>query len=112
MSPTWDFKKEGKDAELIGVFTGKETEVGDNESNMYHFEKENGEPVSVWGNAVLDVRLKNIKVGEEVKIIYLGKEKSEKTSRTYHNFDVFHRPAPFSKVEDGGENIASEDIPF
>jgi hypothetical protein len=98
MSPVWDFKAAGEGAEMVGVFTRMETGVGDNNSNMYHFEQENGGAISVWGNAVLDVRLKNIKVGEEVKLVYLGKEKSEKTGKSYHNFDVYHRPLPFELV--------------
>lgn len=107
-SPTWNFETE---PEFIGTYVSKEENVGPNNSNLYNFKKEDGSQVAVWGNALLDTRFKNFTPGEEVKIEYLGKQKSEKTQREYHNFDVWHRPAPFQKVE-GSEEVNPEDIPF
>jgi len=106
MAPTWDYTK---DKTIEGVFVGKEEEVGPNASNMYTVEKKNGEKVGIWGNTILDTRFKNLTEGEEVKVVYLGKEKSEKTKREYHNFDVFHRVKPMEKVE---ETVNPEDVPF
>jgi len=112
MAPAWDFKEEykglpeaDKKAEVgvsvQGIFTGMDEDVGDNHSKMYHLEQDNGKDIAVWGNTVLDLRMKNVKMGEEVKIVYLGQAKSEKVKgRTYHNFEVYHKPAPFKKVED------------
>ena len=94
----WEFEEEGT---LVGVFVGKEEGVGENESILYEFELKDGSRVNVWGSTVLDTRLKNIVVGEEVKIVYMGMEKSKKRKNAeYKNFDVFHRLAPMKKVED------------
>lgn len=85
-APTWDFKEE---PELEGFFLGVETEVGPNKSNLYSFRNREGDVIGVWGNTLLDTRFKNLEAGDEVKIIYKGKEESPKTGRIYHNFDVF-----------------------
>lgn len=82
-----DFKEEPI---FVGKYLRVETDVGDNNSNMYHFELENGKLGSVWGSSVIDIRMKNVRVGELVKIEFLGVEKSQKTKRDYKNFDVFH----------------------
>lgn len=106
-SPTWDFKEE---KELVGYYVGVETEVGENKSNLYTFRKENGETIAVWGNTVLDIRFRNLIKDEEVKIVYKGKEKSEKTGREFHNFDVFHRKPEFKNVD--GEIPILEEPPY
>lgn len=94
----WDFET---DKEFVGVFLEKREHIGDNDSNVYVFEGEDNKTYGIWGNSILDSRLKNIQVGEEVKIEYLGKKKSEKNpSRMYKDFDVWHRPAPMKKVEE------------
>ena len=86
---TWDYNQE---KEIEGTYVSKEENVGPNESNMYNFITPDGSTIGVWGNKMLDDRFKGISTGEEVKIVYLGKVKSEKTGREYHNFDVYHKP--------------------
>jgi hypothetical protein len=81
---TWDFQK---DKELQGVLIAKEEHVGPNDSSMYRIQKTDDTEIGVWGNTVLDGRFKKIEVGEEVKLVYLGKLKSPKTNREYHGFD-------------------------
>ena len=105
---TWDFREE---KEFVGFYVNAETEVGPNKSNLYNFKKENGEVISVWGNTVLDTRFKNLVEGEEVKILYKGKVKNEKTGREYHNFEVYHRKPEFKEVEDDGIPVI-EDNPL
>jgi len=87
-SETWDFEK---DPHFEGVFIEKQTGVGKNNSNIYVFESLDNKRYGVWGSSVLDTRLKNLAVGEEVVIVYVGKETSEKTGRTYKNFKVFRK---------------------
>lgn len=107
---TWNYKELGKGAEFQGIYLSKEEHVGENDSNIYNFDVK-GEVVSVWGNTLLDTRFKNLKFGEEVKIVYLGEEPSQKRKgKTYHNFDVYHREIPMSKVEN--EEVNPEDVPF
>lgn len=90
----WDFKVKPN---FVGKFVSMEENVGPNDSKIYNFEleelDENNNPkmAAVWGSTVLDTRMKNVKIGEIVKIDYLGKEKSEsRKGSSYNNFDVFH----------------------
>ena len=99
---TWNYKEEGKDAEFIGVYLSKDEHIGENDSIVYNFKTADGDVVGVWGSTVLDVRLKNLEVGEEVKIVYLGLEPSEKRKgKSFHNFSVWHRMPEFVKTSDG-----------
>lgn len=86
-----DFEQEDT---LVGVYVGKQEDIGDNNSTLYTIEKRGGKKVGVWGSALLDGRFGGIFIGEEVKIVYLGKEKSQKSNRTYKNFAFYHRPQP------------------
>jgi hypothetical protein len=86
-SETWDFEK---NPQFEGVFIEKQTGVGKNNSNIYVFEGQDNTRYGIWGSSVLDTRLKNLVVGEEVVIVYVGQEKSKRTGRTYKNFKVFH----------------------
>lgn len=88
LTPAWDYKK---DKEIEGLLLEVRTNVGPNNSKMYMIKKMNDEVVGVWGGTVLDTRFSQIQIGEEVKVVYLGLEKSPKTGRQYHAFDVFHR---------------------
>lgn len=102
---SWSFEENDT---LIGVFVEKREDVGPNHSNAYEFELKDGNRVTVWGSTVLDTRLKSLVIGEEVKIVYLGKEKSQqRKGAEYKNFDVFHRPAPMKKVEVEEEDPAA-----
>lgn len=99
---SWDYKNEGKGAEFKGVYLSKEEGVGENNSIVYSFQDESGNLINVWGTTLLDIRLKNVKMGEEVIIVYLGEEDSQKRKgKKYHNFDLYHKPMPFVKVEGG-----------
>src|SRR3989344_7625718 len=89
MGPTWDFKKE---KELEGKYLSRSENVGVHNSNLYKIERADGTTVGVWGNTMLDDKFNSIGVGEDVKIVYLGLIKSEKTNREYNAFDVFHKP--------------------
>ena len=95
MSDMWDFKK---DKEVMGIYVRLRESVGENKSNIYTLKSEEGS-IGVWGSAVLDSRFDDIEIGEEVKIIYKGQGKNPKSGRTYHDFEVFRRQAPFKKVE-------------
>ena len=87
---SWNYAEEGVGATVQGVYLTKEENVGENHSNVYTIETKNG-LVSVWGSSVLDSKFKVIQPGDEIKIKYLGKAKSEKTNREYHDFDVEYR---------------------
>jgi len=103
---TWDYKSEGKGAVFFGIFKYKEENVGPNDSNRYIFTQYSSdkfdnslEEMGIWGNTLLDTRFKNFKSNEQVIVIYLGQEKSEKRKgAVYHNFEVYHRPAPMEEI--------------
>jgi len=89
MSPTHDFEKE---KEIEGVLTGVQQNVGPNSSNLYEIEKRGGDNVAVWGSTVLDSRMKNVKIGEEVKIAFTGLAKEAKRGQNRAKlFEVYHR---------------------
>jgi hypothetical protein len=104
-NPIWDYESQ---PEFVGTFIAAESNVGPNNSNMYTFRVADGSLVGVWGNTILDSRLKNISVGQETRILYLGKEESKKVKgRTYHNFDVFKRP-----MEKVNEDVNPDTLPI
>lgn len=51
--------------------------------------KTKGGEVLVYGKTALQTKMANIKPGTMVKIVLLGERKSEKTGRTYEDFEVF-----------------------
>jgi hypothetical protein len=100
MVEAWDFEK---NKVMRGVFLSKEENVGDNNSNFYNFETSAREVVGVWGSTVLDTRLKNVQMGEEVVIVYLGRAKSQKRKgASYKNYEVYHRKPEEIAGEAGG----------
>lgn len=113
---TWNGKDEDgvwklKDGdEIMGKYLGKKENIGRNKSLVYEIETDKG-TMGVWGSTVLDTRLKNVKEGDGVKIIYKGLVKSERTKREYHDYDVYHKAIdePLDNipvVEDDDINVA------
>ena len=97
MSPSHDFEKE---KELEGVLTNIQTDVGPNASTLYDIEKKDGGNVAVWGSTVLDSRMKNVKIGEEVKIVSTGLAKESKRGQNKAKlFEVYHREVEVSEAE-------------
>src|SRR3990167_1032214 len=86
------WKPEKVDESLEGLLVKVEEKVGPNESVLYRIEQMGGEQISVWGSTVLDIRMAEVKVGEEVKIIYKGlAEKGGRGKNKPKLFQVFHR---------------------
>jgi len=94
----WNYKEIGKGAVLVGIYLTKETDVGENHSNVYNVEKEDGELMGIWGNTVLDNKFKQVTPGEMVRVEYLGINKG-KGNREYHDFKVSKRPAPLKEID-------------
>ena len=95
-----------KEKTLSGVYTSSRvvtTENGD--VNMYTIDKGGGKMVDVWGKTMLNDFFKNMKFGETIEITYIGKEKSKKGGRTYHNFEFSHDDSTVPEV-DVNEDIA------
>lgn len=97
------FKKE-KGKVLAGVFKGMRSVTTTNGvQKVYTVEQKGGVSLDVWGDSILDNFFPNIKIGSTVMVKYLGKEVSEKTKRTYHNYEI--------EYDDEGiqGNVASEE---
>ena len=86
------WKPEKEDEEIEGILTRVEEKVGPNESMLYHVEQKGGEMIQVWGSTVLDMRMAQVKVGQELKIIYKGlAEKGGRGKNKPKLFKVLYR---------------------
>lgn len=93
---THDFKV---NPELTGVYVSMKSNLGANGSNIYEVRTPTG-TVSFWGSTVIDNKMKQVPLGNEILVKFLGEVRNEKTKRTYKDFDIFHKPAskPMDRV--------------
>ena len=83
---TWE-KKEG--GSLEGIYTNKRIVTTENgESMLYTIEKKGGKKVDLWGTKMIDDFFKNMVIGTDVQIKYLGKKKTAKGGKTYCAFEL------------------------
>lgn len=75
---------------LQGVLKAVKRNIGANNSTIYEVESK-GKLISFWGSTVLDPRLEQVSIGDELRITYKGKKKSEKTGRTFKDYEVANR---------------------
>lgn len=98
----------GEGDSLVGRFQGVRENVGPNNSNLYSFKVKDGKVLDVWGSTLLDTRFKNLNEGELVKVVYLGKEQSQKSGRNYRNYEVWHED---KEAMEEAVNKDEDDIP-
>lgn len=96
----WNFEE---DMLLEGVLTGVQEGIGPHNSTLYEA-KVDGKKVKFWGSTIIDTRLRNVKIGEEIKIQYKGEKKSAKTGRKYKDYVVWHRESENNPAEDAMPN--------
>ena len=119
------------DAFVEGIYKGCQENVGPNNSKMHYIEID-GELCSFWGSDVLDKRLAQVHEGDEVRITYKGKAKSNTPGRKgYYDYTIEvaeedgdeeeAAPAPKKVVKpakkivpetEDGESDEDEDTPF
>lgn len=90
--------------EVTGVYKSKQERVNPDGSKsiLYLLETANG-TVGVNGSSALILRaMEEIPEGSTVKIIFQGKQRSQKTGREYNNFQVL--------VDDGDGAADEEDL--
>lgn len=89
--------------EITGVYKTKLERVNPDGSKSILYVLANSEGnVGVNGNSAMIVRaMEEIPTGSTVKIIFQGKQRSQKTGREYNNFQVF--------VDDEGANATTEE---
>lgn len=87
---TWDFDEDG---DLIGVFVGTERKEIKGKGRVIHTFEVAGEPVTVWGAAILDSRLSDLdpETRPDVKVVKTGDKLSTKSGRKAWEFKVFVR---------------------
>lgn len=99
-----DFHDFDVEPTVKGVLTAIDHEVGENKSTVYTFNAGNGVIKKVWGATVLDSKMLNVKVGYEVGIEFLGRQKVEGANREFKNYNVFYRETPMLEVHEVGKS--------
>ena len=105
---------EKENDEMEGVYVDMKSNIGTNHSNLYTFQIKDGSFVSLWGSYVIDDNFKKIPLGAQVKIVYLGKQKTAKGDREFKNFDIYSKQikTPEIGTNDSSEDINPDEIPF
>ena len=85
--------------EIVGVFVKAESDVGANNSMLYHMEVEE-KPIAVWGSAVLDTKMAAVKPGDLFKIVYLGKGEAKGGKNAPKLYDVYIDYDHRAKIEE------------
>lgn len=80
----WDCEAQN---EIEGKYIGKKEAKGKMQSDLFILSV-GEENIGVWASTVLETKFNEVKVGDNVKIVYLG-EVVGKTGRTYRDFDIF-----------------------
>jgi len=111
VNPTTEEMWNPEEQETIqGIYVSLKIKVGPNESNVYVLNTVDNKKVGVWGSRVLDDRFKEIPIGSEIKIEYLGEQRTKKGGRTYQNYKVFYRPLGiFKEVSKESISVVNED---
>ena len=76
---------------FIGKYKGsKKINVRGEERNIHLFEKD-GNQVMMWGCGLLDYLLSKVDVDTDVKVVYLGKERTkiDKKIRNINKYEVY-----------------------
>lgn len=83
--PSWN--KENKVGEVLeGLLVNKRIGVGADNLNFYIIEQKGDKKVSVLGRKLLDDFLKEMPLGTEVRIEYLGLQEPKGAGRAYHGY--------------------------
>lgn len=121
-TPQWKPVKEGDEVSGLYVdFKDITTKLG--QVKVYTLQQEDGTFVAVFGKTVIDREMAKLKLGDEVKIVYMGTERNPKSGFSFKKFDVYSRrplsdktateiAAEKAKAEEVEEEIESDEIPF
>jgi len=82
--PTWDFDQ---NKVIEGKYVGKREGIGKWKKAVYQILADDG-TYEVWGSTVLDRKMSEVEIGEEVRIEHLGEMKGKNGS--YHDWSVMH----------------------
>lgn len=107
---SWKFENVGDEVTGRYIDRRDNVKVGENSKTIYTLKKDDGVEVAVWGNTIINKAMANVTIGNEVRIVFLGKEPTKTPGQKYNNFDVFSR-----EVEEGSDkntDVNPDDIPF
>lgn len=94
---------------VSGFYVGKKDNVGQNSSNVYEIKLASGELVSIWGSGLLDGKFKEIPLGCEVRVTYLGIEQPKTPKgRAYQNFKVEYDETSRTPMQTAGQADSKE----
>lgn len=97
--------------EVQGIYSGMKTDVGQNASNVYDITLPDGRLVSIWGSDLLDGKFKEIPVGSEVLIRFLGiQQPKTPTGRPYNGFQVMYAKPVVRMAEAGAAAPAAQAV--
>ena len=100
---TGAFWKPTKAEEFVeGIYLNKESNVGQNASNIYYIEQLTDKSViQIWGTTILDQRMAPVKFGHQVKITYKGLgEKGKGGKQAPHIWKVEYGEPDISTLAD------------
>jgi len=118
----WKKLNEPQDGEMIdswkpkindvvgGKYVGKKEDIGRYHKNLYTLEQLDGEKIAVWGSTQIDREFAKAKLGDFIKIVYLGKINNPKTGNNFHSYDVYIGALP--KKKETSAKKSGDDIPF
>ena len=109
--PTWNFKENNS---ITGILRAIKRNTGtEKNSTIYTLELPDGQKMGVWGGKVIDSRLEDVTVGEEVRIDFLGLVEGQ-NGRKYNSYDVYTREVE-EKTAKGAKSTDEEpkdNLPF
>lgn len=106
----WIPEKEGDS--IIGVLLEARMDVGPNKSMLYTLEeRDTRERRSVWGSTILDSRMIQVAVGEEIKIEFKGLGKKSPGKHAPKIFKVSRNKAYQKSEEEVGSVDVDEEVP-
>ena len=88
-NPKWDFEEKET---IQGVMIGKRLDVTDRKMCFYDIEVSGEGTFSILGNVVINRILRDLPIGTEIRITYLGEAKS-KTGTNFKNYKVEYNKA-------------------
>lgn len=86
LTDTW--KPEETGAILEGKLVNIESNIGKHSSFLYTIKEESGEEKKVWGSVALDSRMKEIIIGTNIEIEFLGEQLNPNSGNKYKSFEV------------------------
>lgn len=112
-----NWKPEKDEDSIEGILIKVEEDVGVNKSMLYHLDVE-CKPMAVWGSAVLNTKMTATRIGDLIKIVYLGKGEAKGGHNAAKLFDVYidheHRDKMTAdaegKIDESKKSIPEETI--